>query len=84
MCGSLTADKGDSGAVGVEPNTVSGAIGRNAGEEEINALDIDPTIPNAAGSLCNATDDLMLGITAARCCKCKKFAQVSFAFCILH
>ncbi len=38
MRGSLTVDKGDSGVVGVEPNTVSGAIGRNAGEKEINAL----------------------------------------------
>ncbi len=35
MRGSLTVDKGSGAAVSVDP---SGAIGRNAGEKEINAL----------------------------------------------
>jgi len=42
VCGSLTVDKGGGGVVGVgvEPETVPGAVGvgRDAGEEEVNAL----------------------------------------------
>ena len=38
MCGSLTVDKGGGGVVGMEPKTVSGAVGGDAGEEEVNAL----------------------------------------------
>ena len=42
--GSLTGDKGGRSVVGVEPNTMSGTIGRCAGEEVVDALVIGNSV----------------------------------------